>query len=82
MSTVLVQSGTLRVGDALIAGLHYGKIRALISDRGTKVDEASPSTPVEVLGLSGLPEAGDSFMVVDEEWKARQIGGVRMQRQR
>ncbi len=82
VSTVLVQSGTLRVGDALIAGLHYGKIRALISDRGTKVDEASPSTPVEVLGLSGLPEAGDSFMVVDEEWKARQIGGVRMQRQR
>jgi len=82
VATVLVQKGTLRVGDALIAGLHHGKVRALISDRGTKLMEASPSTPVEVLGLSGLPQAGDSFMVVDEEWKARQIGGIRLQRQR
>jgi len=82
VATVLVQNGTLRVGDAIVAGLHFGRIRALISDRGTKLPESPPSTPVEVLGLSGLPLAGDSFMVVDEEWKARQLGEIRLKRQR
>ena len=82
VATVLVQRGTLTVGDSFVAGLHHGKIRALINDKGKKIEKAGPSTPVEVLGLSGVPQAGDSFVVVKDDRKARQIGDIRLQRQR
>jgi len=82
VATVLIQKGTLRAGDPIIAGLHFGKVRAMLSDKGAKVKEAGPSTPVEVLGLSGVPQAGDSFMVASDERKARQIALLRTQKQR
>ncbi|MFQ5839630.1 MAG: translation initiation factor IF-2 [Candidatus Methylomirabilales bacterium] len=82
VATVLVQQGTLRVGDNFAAGRQHGRVRALVNDRGRKVHEAPPSTPVEVLGLSGVPEPGDTFIVVAEERKARQIAMTRLQRQR
>ena len=77
VATVLVQSGTLKVGDVFIAGRCYGKVRALIDDRGHRIKQASPSTPVEVLGFTGVPEAGDSFHVVDSEKDARTISESR-----
>ena len=80
--TVLVQKGTLKAGDPFVAGPYFGKVRALINDRGIKVKEAAPSTPVEVLGLSGVPQAGDSFQVVPDEKSARQIALLRSQKQR
>jgi translation initiation factor IF-2 len=73
VATVLVRNGTLRVGDYFICGQVFGKVRALISDRGETVREAEPSTPVEVLGLDTLPDAGDSFQVVTDTAKAKQI---------
>jgi translation initiation factor IF-2 len=73
VATVLVQDGTLRVGDTFIAGTVVGKVRALIDDRGRSVREAPPSTPVEVLGLGGLPQPGDTFQVLEDTAKARQI---------
>lgn len=82
VATVLVQKGTLRVGDPLVAGLQAGKVRALINDKGKKVTAAGPSTPVEVLGLSGVPEAGDTFVVVSDERRARQISAHRSEKQR
>jgi translation initiation factor IF-2 len=82
VATVLVQDGTLRVGDAAVAGLHHGRVRAMLSDKGRKVLEAGPATPVEVLGLSGVPMAGDGFRVVRDERKARQIALARQLRQR
>jgi len=82
VATVLVQNGTLRVGDAFIAGAISGKVRAMLDDSGAKVNEAPPSTPVEVLGLQGVPNAGDIFKVITEEWKARQIGAFRQQKLR
>jgi translation initiation factor IF-2 len=72
VATVLVQNGTLRTGDVFICGAVYGKVRALFDDRGRPVKEAGPATPVEVLGLQGVPEAGDHFQVTDEA-KARHI---------
>ena len=77
VATVLVQNGTLKVGDSFIAGAAYGKIRATFDDRGDPVLEAGPSSAVEVLGLQTLPQAGDSFQVVDDTIKARQIGEYR-----
>jgi translation initiation factor IF-2 len=77
VATVLVQSGTLHVGDPFIAGAVYGRVRALLDDRGRPVKEAEPSVPVEVLGLQSLPQAGDLFQVVSDEAKARQIGEYR-----
>ena len=77
VATVLVQSGTLKVGDVFIAGRCYGKVRALIDDRGHRIKQASPSTPVEVLGFTGVPEAGDGFHVVDSEKDARAISESR-----
>lgn len=71
--TVLVQNGTLRIGDALVCGPYYGKIRAMHNDRGKAVKEAGPSYAAEVLGLSGLPDAGEIFTVVDDDKKARKI---------
>jgi len=72
VATVLVQNGTLRVGDFFVCGAVYGKVRALFNDRGQPVKEAGPATPVEVLGLQGVPDAGDQFQVADEA-KARHI---------
>jgi translation initiation factor IF-2 len=81
VATVLVQNGTLRVGDNFIIGNTFGKVRAMFDDRSKAVDEAPPSTPVEVLGLEGLPQSGDVLMVADRE-KARQIAEYREQRAR
>jgi translation initiation factor IF-2 len=81
-ATVLVQSGTLRVGDAVVAGQHFGKIRAMINDRGRRMKEAPPSTPVEILGLSGVPNAGDPFMAFSDEKKARAIAQKREMKER
>ena len=73
VATVLVQSGTLRVGDPVVAGPAYGKIRAMTDDKGRRVKSAGPSTPVEILGLSEVPAAGDSFYVAANEKQARQL---------
>ena len=79
MATVLVQEGTLHVGDAFVCGVFYGKVRAMVDDQGRKVDAAPPSFPVEILGLQGVPQAGDSFVAVTDEAKARQVAGVSSQ---
>ena len=81
VATVLVQNGTLRVGDVFIVGAVYGKVRAMFDDRGHAIQKAVPSTPVEVLGLQGVPEAGDQFQVADEA-KARHIVEYRQGKQR
>ena len=73
VATVLVQSGTLRVGDPVVAGPAYGRIRAMTDDKGRRVKSAGPSTPVEILGLSEVPAAGDSFYVAANEKQARQL---------
>jgi translation initiation factor IF-2 len=77
VATVLVQRGTLRQGDIFVVGEQYGKVRALINDRGDRVQEAGPSVPVEVLGLNGTPEAGDVLNVVETEAQAREIAEYR-----
>lgn len=82
VATVLVQSGTLRIGDAFLAGIHTGKVRALIDDTGKGVLEAGPSTPVEVIGFSDVPSPGDIFTVAEDERRARQIAFARQQKQR
>src|SRR6266436_3704769 len=82
VATVLVQEGTLRVGDAFVCGVFYGKVRAMVDDRGNKVDAAPPSFPVEILGLQGVPQAGDSFVAVADEAKARQVAEYRHSKQR
>jgi translation initiation factor IF-2 len=74
VATVLVQNGTLRVGDEIVAGIHYGKVRALINQNGERIQEAGPSKPVQVLGIGGQPTAGDRFYVFEEEGKAKEIG--------
>lgn len=82
IATVLIQSGTLKIGDAFVAGTTSGKVRALIDDTGKKIFEAGPSTPVEVIGFSEVPTAGDIFTIVEDEKKARQIALVRLQKQK
>jgi len=77
VATVLVQNGTLRQGDIFVVGEQYGKVRALINDKGERVQEAGPSVPVEVLGLNGTPEAGDVLNVVDTDAQAREIAEYR-----
>ena len=79
VATVLVQNGTLRRGDIFVVGEQWGKVRALINDKGERVDEAGPSVPVEVLGLNGTPEAGDVLNVVETEAQAREIADYREQ---
>jgi translation initiation factor IF-2 len=79
MATVLVQEGTLRVGDILVAGRTYGKVRALLDDTGESVDEAGPSTPVEVLGLDGVPDAGDQVNAAEDDKVAKQVVDFRRQ---
>ncbi len=73
LATLLVQDGTLRVGDVVVVGFHYCKVRAMINDRGQRVKEAPPSMPVEILGLPGVPKAGDRFYVVRDEATAKEI---------
>jgi translation initiation factor IF-2 len=82
VATVLVQEGTLRVGDAFVCGVFHGKVRAMINDLGQKVEIAPPSSPVEILGLQGVPQAGDSFIAVADESKARQVAEHRHTKQR
>lgn len=82
VATVLVQRGTLKVGDIVVAGAEWGKVRALIDDTGTRVDSATPSMPVEILGLNGTPNAGDEFGVVENEARAREITDFRNRRNR
>ena len=80
VATLLVQEGTLKTGDAFIAGSHYGRVRAMHSDKGKKIDEAPPSTPVEVVGFTDIPEAGEAFIVVSEERLAKQISLYRQEK--
>lgn len=81
VATLLVQNGTLRQGDALVVGTMFGRVRTMTDDRGRPLKEAPPSTPVEVTGLEGVPEAGDAFMVFEEE-EARAIAKARAERRR
>ncbi|HZP64432.1 MAG TPA: translation initiation factor IF-2 [Terriglobales bacterium] len=82
VATVLVQNGTLRTSDNFVVGNVYGKVRAMLDDRGNQLDEAPPSTPVEILGMEGLPQAGDQFLVVADRDKARGISDYREQKAR
>ncbi|MET3732235.1 translation initiation factor IF-2 [Moheibacter stercoris] len=82
VSTILVQNGTLRVGDYLVAGSNHGKVRAMLDERGNQVKEAGPSTPVTILGLDGAPTAGDKFRVYEDEREAKQVATKREQLQR
>ncbi|HXZ40153.1 MAG TPA: translation initiation factor IF-2 [Terriglobales bacterium] len=82
VATVLVQNGTLRASDNFVVGNVYGKVRAMLDDRGNHLEEAPPSTPVEILGMEGLPQAGDQFLVVADRDKARGISDYREQKAR
>jgi translation initiation factor IF-2 len=82
VATVLVQNGTLRAGDNFVVGNVYGKVRAMFGDRGNSIETAPPSTPVEILGMEGLPQAGDQFLVVADRDKARGISDYREQKSR
>jgi translation initiation factor IF-2 len=82
VSTILVQSGTIKVGDIILGGCHNGRIKAMFDDKGSSVKEAGPSTPVSILGLSGAPNAGDKFHIMDDEKEARSIAERRLQLQR
>ena len=82
VSTILVQAGTLKIGDYLLAGKHSGKVRAMFDDKGNNLKEVGPSTPVSILGLDGAPQAGDKFNVFDDEREAKQIASKRSQLQR
>jgi translation initiation factor IF-2 len=77
LATVLVSNGSLRIGDTIVVGLNYGKVKAMLDDKGRRVQVALPATPVEILGLSGVPLAGERFYVVGDEKKARDIVSVR-----
>ncbi|TMQ12327.1 MAG: translation initiation factor IF-2 [Deltaproteobacteria bacterium] len=82
MATILIQEGTLRVGDILVAGRTFGKVRAMLDDRGNSLEEARPSTPIEVLGLDGVPEAGDQVNVAEDDKVAKQAVEHRRQQER
>ena len=82
VTTILVQTGTLRVGDAILAGCHAGKVKAMFNERGKQIEEAGPSTPVQVLGMNGAPQAGDKFHEMDTEQEAKEIANKRLQLQR
>ncbi|MBB6478817.1 translation initiation factor IF-2 [Spirochaeta isovalerica] len=79
VSSVLIQRGTLKIGDSFVAGIYSGKVRAMFNDRGQKVDEADPSMPVEILGFTGIPDSGDPFQVTENERVARQFGTKRQE---
>jgi translation initiation factor IF-2 len=80
VATLLVQNGTMRIGDPIVVGTAYGRVRAMVNEHGRRVKEAGPSTPVEITGLNEVPQAGDRFMVFADEKRARQIGETRAQR--
>ncbi len=82
VATVLVKQGTLRDGDPIVCGHYSGRLRAMIDDSGVRIDSAGPSTPVEIVGLNGVPDAGDEFIAVASDKDAKQIAGHRMQKQR
>ncbi len=82
VSTILVQSGTLRIGDVMLSGTSTGRVKAMFNENGKKVTEAGPSTPVQVLGLNGAPQAGDTFNVMEDDRSAREIANKREQLQR
>ena len=82
VATVLVQNGLLKVGDAILAGEQVGKVRALVNENGQQIKQAGPSIPVEILGLSGTPDAGDELMVLESERKAREVAEFRAERTR
>ena len=82
VTTILVQAGTLEVGDYILAGKHSGKVKAMFNDKGQKLKKAGPSTPISILGLDGAPQAGDKFLVFDDEREAKQIATKRSQLQR
>jgi len=82
VATVMIQKGSLRVGDAYVAGVHYGRVRAMFDDRGRRMTLAGPSTPIEVLGFADVPAAGDAFTVVEDERKARHISSIRQDKLR
>lgn len=82
VASMLVQRGTLRRGDVVLAGINYGRVRAMLDHNGQPIEEAGPSVPVELLGLDGVPDAGDSFMVVPDERAARDVAQFREQRER
>ena len=82
VSTILVQSGTLHVGDVILSGTYTGRVKAMFNENGKKVEEAGPSTPVQVLGLNGAPQAGDTFNVMEDDRSAREIANKREQLQR
>ena len=82
VSTILVQSGTLHVGDVILSGTYTGRVKAMFNENGKKVESAGPSTPVQVLGLNGAPQAGDTFNVMEDDRSAREIANMREQLQR
>ena len=82
VATVIVNGGTLRVGDVLVAGTAWGRVRALVNDDGKRIESALPATPVEIIGLQSVPEAGDTFTVVSDEKKAREVAGYRAHKKR
>ncbi len=82
LATVLVQEGTLSVGETIVCGVYYGKIRAMVDDAGERIDQAGPSTPVEVFGLNGVADAGDEFIVLEDEKSARLVSENRVRKQR
>ena len=79
VATVMIQKGTLRTGDSFVGGVFPGKVRAMFTDRGERIAEATPAQPVQIVGLSGLPEAGDPFQATDNEKTARQVGSKRQE---
>lgn len=82
VATLLISDGTLHVGDAIVCSLYYGRVRAMINDKGGQIDSAGPSMPVEIQGLSGVPEAGNEFMVLPDEKKAREVAEYRQRKAR
>lgn len=82
VATIMVQAGTLKIGDIIVAGANYGRVKAMFDDTGKKVKEAGPSTPVVLLGLDGAPQAGEKFQVMDSDREARELAGKRSQLQR
>lgn len=79
VATLLVQNGTLKIGDPIVVGNTYGRVRAMVNDKGRRVKDAGPSTPVEITGLNDVPQAGDRFVVFEDEKTARQVGEARAQ---
>jgi len=82
VATVLIKNGTLKQGDVVIAGMHCGRVRAMVDDRGRTVETAGPATPVEILGLDGVPDAGDKLFIVEHERRAREIADYRQRKRR